>query len=128
MRYLLDTCTFIWLALPQGRLSKRAQEVIDDPANDLFFSDTSLWEICLKHSAGRLDLPGIPRDWLPSRLQFFGVTPLTLTHPCYFRSGELPPVHPDPFDRLIAAHAMEEGMIVLSPDEPISKLGAAREW
>ena len=128
MRYLLDTCTFIWLALPQGRLSPVAQSIINDPANELYLSDVSVWEICLKHTAGKLPLPDAPRVWLPSRLSFFQITTLPLTHDSYFRSGELPPVHKDPFDRLLAAHAMEVGLIVLSPDEPLAQLGASRVW
>ena len=128
MRYLLDTCTFLWLALPQGKLSSTAKSILDDPANDLFLSDTSVWEICLKHTAGKLPLPAAPRAWLPTRLAFFKIASLPLTHTAFFRSGELPRVHPDPFDRILAAQAMEEGMVILSPDEPLSRLGSARAW
>ncbi|MCB1224258.1 MAG: type II toxin-antitoxin system VapC family toxin [Verrucomicrobiales bacterium] len=128
MRYLLDTCTFLWLALPQGRLSASAKAILDDSSNEFFLGDTSVWEICLKHGAGRLPLPAEPRAWLPSRMAFFQIAKLPLTHSAFYRSGELPPVHGDPFDRLLAAHAMEEGLIILSPDESLSKLGAARMW
>ena len=128
VRYLLDTCTFLWLALPQGKLSARVTTIINDPTNELFLSDISAWEITLKHTAGKLPLPDLPRRWLPSRAAFFRLTPLPLTQDAIFRSGELPKSHMDPFDRLLAAQALETQMTILSPDVPISLLGAARIW
>jgi PIN domain nuclease of toxin-antitoxin system len=128
MRLLLDTCTFLWLALPQGKLSAEATRLINAPAATLFMSDASVWEICLKHSNGKLSLPGAPRQWLPSRMAFFQMQSLAISTDAIIRSGELPRVHPDPFDRLIAAQSIEEGMTVLSPDAPLSSLGASRVW
>lgn len=128
MRLLLDTCTFLWLALPQGRLSPTAIDRLNDPANELFLSDISVWEIALKHSAGKLPLPDLARRWLPTRMDFFQVRALPLTQAAIFLSGELPRTHGDPFDRLIAAQAIEEGMALLSPDAPLSLLGATRVW
>lgn len=128
MNILLDTCTFLWLALPQGRLSDEATHQLNDPLNRLYLSDVSVWEITLKHSGGKLPLPTTPRLWLPSRLAFYQVQPLPLTHSAIFRSGELPRTHVDPFDRLLAAQAIESGMTLLSPDLPLSLLGASRMW
>ncbi len=128
MRYLLDTCTFIWLALPQGKLSRLATEALNDPASELVVADASIWEISLKHSVGKLALPAEPRKWLPSRLAFFQIKPLPLTREAIFRSGELPRTHADPFDRMLAAQAIESGLSILSPDTPLSLLGASRIW
>ncbi len=125
---LLDTCTFLWLALPRGKLSAEATRLINLPSNNLFFSDVSVWEICLKYGNGKLGLPGAPREWLPSRMAFFQTQPLAISQAAIFRSGELPRTHADPFDRLIAAQSIEEGMTVLSPDKPFFSLGAARLW
>lgn len=128
MNFLLDTCTFLWLALPQGRLSDEATRQLNDPLNSLYLSDVSVWEITLKHSSGKLPLPATPRLWMPSRLAFYQVQPLPLTHSAIYRSGELPRTHVDPFDRLLAAQAIESGMTLLSPDLPLSLLGASRMW
>ncbi|MFN0077440.1 MAG: type II toxin-antitoxin system VapC family toxin [Prosthecobacter sp.] len=128
MNVLLDTCTFIWLAMPQGKLSAAATQIINDPANRLYLSDVSVWEVCLKHSVGKLDLPDTPRTWVPQQMKFFQVESLHLDQDSIYRSGELPKVHPDPFDRLLAAQAIESGMTVLSPDTPLSSLGASRIW
>ncbi len=128
MKLLLDTCAFLWLALPQGKLSAEATRQLNDPSTVLFLSDVSVWEISLKHSVGKLPLPDAPRQWMPRRLSFFQVQTLALHHDAIFRSGELPRVHADPFDRLLAAQAIEAGMTILSPDTPLSLLGASRIW
>ncbi|MFZ4763880.1 MAG: type II toxin-antitoxin system VapC family toxin [Roseimicrobium sp.] len=128
MRLLLDTCTFLWLALSHGKLSAEATRLINAPTSSLYLSDVSIWEVCMKHSAGKLSLPGIPRDWMPSRMAFFGVAKLALESSPIYLSGVLPRVHSDPFDRLLAAQAIESGLTILSPDTPLSSLGASRIW
>ncbi len=128
VRYLLDTCAFLWLAQQPAMVSPRAAAAIDDAGNELFVSDVSIWEITLKHSAGRLPLPGAPRRWIPAKLSYHQLQSLRLDHAALYRSGELPRLHPDPFDRLLAAQAIEAGMTLLSPDAPLSLLGAARLW
>ena len=128
MELLLDACTFLWRAMPQGKLSLNAATHLDDRTNNLFFSDVSIWEICLKYSRGKLPLPDEPRRWVTEQLAFFQIKSLPLNHDSIFRSGELPRVHADPFDRLLAAQAIEAGMTILSPDMPLSLLGASRIW
>lgn len=128
MNYILDTCAFIWLCRKNASLSSRARDIINDPVNVLHLSDVSVWEIVLKHSAGRLDLPDSPRLWIPSRSAHFRLVRLPIKDSALYRSGELPRVHPDPYDRLLAAQTIEEGMTILSPDTPISDLGAPRVW
>ena len=128
MIVLLDTCTFIWLAMPQGKLSPLATRIIDDTTMTLVLSDVSIWEVSLKHSAGKLALPDAPREWVPRQAGFFQIEKLSLDENAIYRSGELPRIHPDPFDRLLAAQAIENGMTLLSPDTPLSSLGASRIW
>ncbi len=125
---LLDTCTFLWLAQQPGMVSDVAANVIDDPSNGLFMSDSSILEIVMKVSAGKLPLPGQPRVWIAEKLKYHQVETLPLNPDVLFRSGELPRTHADPFDRLIAAQAIESAMTIVSPDRPLSDLGAARIW
>ena len=66
MRLLLDTCAFLWVAQQPALVSRAARDAIDDPANELFVSDVSVWEITMKHSAGKLPLPASPRRWIPA--------------------------------------------------------------
>jgi PIN domain nuclease of toxin-antitoxin system len=126
MNCLLDTCCFLWLALDVKRLSPRAVETLNDESNNLFLSDVSLWEITLKNTTGKLPLPSHPSDWLPSRRNFFRVSALPIHESAIFLTSELPLVHVDPFDRLIAAQAIDNDFTILSPDKPLSSLGAKR--
>ena len=109
-------------------LSASARAALNDPASELFVSDVSVLEITLKHSTGKLPLPDVPRVWVPEKFAHHRLQRLPLTHAAIFRSGELPRVHNDPFDRLIAAQAIEEGLTILSPDQPIALLGASLLW
>jgi PIN domain nuclease of toxin-antitoxin system len=59
---LLDTCAFLWLAGQPSKLSPAAVAAIDDPSNEVFLSDATVWEIVLKYGAGKLPLPGPPRE------------------------------------------------------------------
>ncbi len=128
MRYLLDTCTFLWVSQKPSMLSKIATSAINDRANELFVSDVSIWEVTLKYAAGKLPLPDKPRTWVPEKFAHHLFKPLPLQQEVIYRSGELPRIHADPFDRLLAAQAMEAGMTILSPDTPLSMLGASRVW
>ena len=128
MKVILDTCTFLWLALEPERLSPVARELFDAPATEPFLSTASVLEIALKHRAGKLTLPLKPAEWVPSRRAFFQLGELALTEAIIHRSGELPGGHEDPFDRLLAATAMESGATILSPDTQLGALGASRIW
>lgn len=128
MNALLDTCTFLWLALEPGRISPAAREILDDPRTIRRLSQVSVLEIVLKYRAGKLPLPAAPEIWIPSRRDFFQLESLPLDESVIYRCGKLPAGHDDPFDRLIAAHAIESGSTLLSPDTPLSLLGAARIW
>ena len=128
MKVLLDTCTFLWLALDPDRLSPNARELFDDPATEPHLSMASVLEITLKHRAGKLPLPLKPSEWIPSRRSFFQLTELPLTESIIYRCGELPDIHQDPFDRLLAATAIEAGATILSPDQQLGALGASRIW
>jgi PIN domain nuclease of toxin-antitoxin system len=128
MHALLDTCTFLWLAFEPERISAVARKILDDPGTVRRLSQASVLEIVLKYRAGKLPLPEAPDVWIPSRREFFQLENLPLDERVIYRSGMLPEGHDDPFDRLIAAHAIESGSTLLSPDTPLSLLGAARLW
>lgn len=128
MNVLLDTCTFLWLAFDPGRIPTAARGVLDDPSTVLRLSQASVLEIVLKHRAGKLPLPLPPEQWIPSRRDFHQLVDLPLTEEVIYLSGRLPDGHDDPFDRLLAAHAIVSGSTMISPDEPLSLLGAARIW
>ena len=101
---------------------------MDDEANERFLSDVTLWEISLKHFVGKLPLPEPPRDWIPKQTAFFDLQPLAIDAEAIFRSGELPDVHRDPFDRLLAAHAIGGSFRFVTVDRVFDDLGVDRLW
>ena len=128
MRLLLDTCVFLWLASEPSRLSSAATSALDDEQNELFLSDVSIWEITLKHKAGKLPLPDTPGRWVPDELQFHGIQSVPMISAAMFFAVELPGDHRDPFDRLIAAHAQLGGFQLVSPDDAFKTLGIDCLW
>lgn len=128
MNLLLDTCALLWLAADPDRLSAPARAALDDTANRLFLSDVAVWEIVLKHQTGRLPMPEAPRTWIPKQTAFFELQRQPIDLESLFRSGELPAIHRDPFDRLLCGQAMTHDLIVLTPDLPFQGLGAKTLW
>jgi PIN domain nuclease of toxin-antitoxin system len=128
VRVLLDTCTFLWLAASPDRISAAAKTMIDDASNTLLFSDVSVWEIATKHRIGKLPLPQTPRNWVSAQVSFFQLDRLPIDIEAIYLSGELPLVHRDPFDRLLAAQAQSHNLTVLTPDKPFQALGADVLW
>jgi PIN domain nuclease of toxin-antitoxin system len=125
---LLDSCTLIWLASEPAELSATATALINDPANTLYVSHASLWEIVLKHGAGKLALPDAPRLWWTTQVQKWGLIEIPLSQETYFRSSELPGHHKDPFDRIILAQAQIDGLQIVSPDHVFSQYHANVVW
>lgn len=128
LKLLLDTCTFLWLATEPQRISATAAEAVNSQKNELFLSDVSVLEIVLKHSAGKLPLPSDPEEWITRKVKFHQLSNLPLQQSDIYLSGKLPKTHLDPFDRLLVAQAICNGMTLLSPDGPMSKLGASQIW
>ncbi len=116
MNLLLDTCTLIWLASEPAQLSYKASEAINDPAAVLHVSHASLWEVTLKHAAGKLHLPDLPRKWWSDQTTRWGLIEMPLSAEVLLRGSELPLHHKDPFDRVILAQAVLSDCSIVSPD------------
>lgn len=120
MKLLLDTHLLLWTAGNSPRLSAEARTAIDDPENQLSFSVASLWEIAIKRDKGRDDFRVDARA-LRLGLIGNGYHELLITgeHGC---GGDiLPPIHKDPFDRLLIVQAMLEGMTLLTADPVVAR-------
>ena len=91
-------------------------------------SHASLWEITLKHGAGKLDLPDTPRLCWAEQVRRWGLVELHLSAEALLRGSELPPHHKDPFDRVILAQAAMEGLHVVSPDGAFPAYGIPLLW
>lgn len=116
MKILLDTHCWLWMEAAPERLSEEARGLVLDPGNEIFLSAASSWEIALKHALGRLRLPLPPERYVPSRLRRSRIMPLPIQHEHALRVGRLPRHHRDPFDRMLVAQAVIEGMALLTAD------------
>jgi PIN domain nuclease of toxin-antitoxin system len=102
MRVLLDTHVFLWLTTEPERLGRHL-DVVENDATELLVSAASSWEIAIKYGLGRLPLPEPPDRWVPSRLQLLGAQGVPVEHGHALAVAALPPLHRDPFDRLLVA-------------------------
>ena len=119
MRLLLDTVAFLWLAEDDARLSAVAREAIVDPANDVFLSAASAWEIAIKHGLGRLRLHMPPDEYVPEQRLLHRIETLAIDEDATLQVGKLPDLHRDPFDRLLIAQAIVRGLTIVTPDRLI---------
>lgn len=118
---LLDTCTLLWLAADQQRLSADAKATITQNAGELFVSSISAFEIAIKASRGKLDLPMEAGDWFSKATEFHGVDEIPVNSDIAIRSVQLPWLHNDPCDRLIVATALRNDMAIITCDSLIAQ-------
>jgi PIN domain nuclease of toxin-antitoxin system len=124
---LLDTCTFLWLA-GGASLSPAAASAVRDPSNDVFLSAVSTWEIVVKNRAGRLPLPEPPDRLIPAERHLRGVTALPFDEEAALYGPRLPPLHRDPFDRMLIAQAIARGLAIVTPDPAIAQYPVRVLW
>ena len=120
MKLLLDTQILLWAAGQPDRLSAAARKLLNNPRNELLFSAASLWEIAIKSSLGRKDFSVEPR-LLRRGLLDNGYTELPVTSEHAVGIDALPPVHKDPFDRLLLAQALSEGVTLVTGDALLAR-------
>ena len=128
MKILLDTCTFLWWISDAVELSRRARELCLDPENDVVVSVVSHWEITIKWQLGKLPLPEPPDRFVPDQRRAHGFATLAIDEAAIGTMGRLAPLNRDPFDRLLVAQAIAEGMILLTPDAQIARYPVRAEW
>ncbi|OGQ86573.1 MAG: twitching motility protein PilT [Deltaproteobacteria bacterium RIFOXYA12_FULL_58_15] len=121
MNVLLDTCTFLWIISDSPELSLPAREVFQSPANDVYLSSVSTWEIAVKHSLGRLPLPQVPQIFVPEQRKCHGVASLLLSEEATLNLPKLPDWHRDPFDRMLICQALSGNFTLLTPDAEIHR-------
>ena len=128
MKVLLDTCTFLWIISDDPELSNRARELHSDPANQVYFSSVSAWEISVKNALGRLPLPGPLDRFIPEQRKSHGIRQLVLDEIAALQLPRLPDLHRDPFDRMLVCQAIVNGLTLLTPDELIVQYPVRSIW
>ncbi len=120
MKLLLDTHLLLWLSLDAPELSARARTLIEEPGNALFFSTASIWEIAIKRGLGRSDFTIDPR-LLRRGLLDNGYQEILIESRHAIATLELPPLHKDPFDRILIAQAAVDGLMLATVDDMVAR-------
>lgn len=127
MRLLLDTHVLLWALMARRRLPKRLLRALADPDTEVLFSAINIWEIAIKRARGRPAFAFGPDDVLDAALDAgFVELPVKAVHAA--RSGDLPPLHADPFDRLLVAQALCEPARLVTADTVIQRYPAPIEF
>lgn len=130
MKLLIDTCAFIWLATAPRHLSRGMRVLYENPGNEVYLSVASAWEISIKHRSGKLrlsnDMP--PAEFIPEARRRHGIEVLALREEDSFMLPRLPPIHQDPFDRMLICQAIANQMVILTPDPLITQYPVLTRW
>jgi len=122
VRLLLDTHLLLWAVASSGRLSPHVRSSIEDPQNDVHYSAASVWEIAIKSGLRRKDFR-VDLSLLHSSLQAMGLSELPVRAEHALAVTHLPPIHRDPFDRLLVAQSIVEPMVLLTNDAVLAPYG-----
>jgi PIN domain nuclease of toxin-antitoxin system len=128
VRLLLDTVAFLWLVADPDELSTRAREAVVDPANEVFLSAVSTWEITVKHALRRLPLPEPIDRFIPTQRDRHGVDSLPLDEESTLHLARLPALHRDPFDRMLICQAIAHGLVIVTPDRAVRRYPVRTLW
>ena len=123
MKLLLDTHLLLWAAGQPDRLSQAARQLIENKENELIFSTASRWEVVIKRGLGRDDFKVDPR-LLRRGLLDNGYSELPIGSEHVVAIDTLPPIHKDPFDRILVAQALVEGITLLTTDATVARYPA----
>ena len=122
MRLLLDTQMLLWVTVEprSGRMPGAARDILGDASTVPHFSAASIWEVSIKHARGKPDFD-VPPARLRSALLGGGYAELSITSKHAADAGALPVIHRDPFDRMLVAQAMAEGITLLTADRTVAE-------
>jgi PIN domain nuclease of toxin-antitoxin system len=128
VRLLVDTHALIWTLDEPHRLSATAAAAISDPTNDRLLSAATIWEVAIKVGLGKLSLSLPYRQWVEKAVADLRLTILPITVEYAERQIALPMHHKDPFDRLLIAQALVEGVPIVCADPAFDPYGVTRIW
>jgi PIN domain nuclease of toxin-antitoxin system len=126
--YLLDSHVLLWWWFEPDRLSAAVQSLIADPATPVLVSAATVWELSLKHDQGKLPELALAIGDLPALLQADGFQPLPIALAHGLRAGAYSQPHRDPFDRMLAAQAELERLVLLTADPQLSGFPCQTLW
>mgnify|MGYP002777105099 FL=1 len=119
MRILLDTHIFLWFISGDTQLSTDVRDAIRDPDNEVYLSSVSVWEAIVKYQLGKLPLPEHPETYLPKQRRLHQIASLALDESSVVQLAKLPPLHRDPFDRMLICQALQNGLTIATVDAAV---------
>ena len=119
MRILLDTHIFLWFISGDTQLSADLRDAIRNPDNEVYLSAISVWEILVKYQLGKLPLPEHPETYLPKQRDLHQILSLALDESTVIQLAKLPPLHRDPFDRMLICQALQNGLTIATVDAAV---------
>lgn len=119
MKILLDTHIFLWFISGDTRLSVDVRDAIRDSSNAVYLSVASIWEAIVKYQLGKLPLPEHPGRYLPKQRDLHQISSLALDESSVVQLTNLPPLHRDPFDRMLICQALQNGLTIATVDTAI---------
>lgn len=131
MKLLLDTHALLWLADGNPQLSADAAKLLLEPANELFLSMASVWELAIKVGLEKLKLSTNYRDYVSRAIAGYGITVIDITfNDCvHYETLPFPTTkHRDPYDRMIVVHALRHSMSLVSVDDKLDGYSVTRLW
>ncbi|MCX8085352.1 MAG: type II toxin-antitoxin system VapC family toxin [Rhodocyclaceae bacterium] len=128
MKLLLDTCAFLWIIRGKPQASAVACALFRSPANEVFLSSVSAWEIAIKYRLGKLTLGDTPSRYIPLEREKHKIKSLPLSEADTMVLERLPPLHHDPFDRMLICQAISHQMTILTPDPLIAQYPVMTSW
>jgi PIN domain nuclease of toxin-antitoxin system len=128
VKYLLDSVIWLWSVYAVEKINDACREILENGQEEVYFSAATAWELSIKARLGKLHLPGPPGQCIPAFMAKQGLRPLPVSHLHAVKVYDLPLHHDDPFDRLIIAQAVMEGMTVLTSDKAFRKYPVDVLW
>ncbi len=128
MKYLLDTCTFLWVISDPDELSKGAKKLIQDPANEIYLSSASTWEISIQIGLKRLSFSEPIGSFIPRQRERHQILSLPIDEESSLYLEKLPKLHKDPFDRILVSQALVHAMTLITPDKEVGRYPAKTVW
>ena len=119
MKLLLDTHIFLWVITGDARVSAAQRDAIRSPDSEVYLSVVSLWEVIIKYQLGKLSLPQSPDVYVPTQRVAHRIMSLAVDEESVARVALLPPLHRDPFDRLLIGQALHHDLTFVTVDAAI---------
>jgi PIN domain nuclease of toxin-antitoxin system len=120
MKLLLDTHVFLWYIAADPKLPATFLAASQDPANEVYLSVASVWEVVIKYQLGKLPLPSPPAQYLPQQRIAHRIASLAVDEGAMSHLADLQLLHRDPFDRLLVAQALQHGLTIATVDPDVS--------